>query len=133
MDELPTRQPSNDRITIRRAAMVYDLSDDEEAYNRGLGLESIDVPRGPTAEVGGRRRVIIRMLTWIPDDPGGIAYSPQWIVTGHGLTAHSASASHARYVRGYANAVARGIESRRLIVTAMELLWWTSSRDADYV
>lgn len=134
MDELPPRPTGNDRIASVRASMVLDLADDEEAFERGLGLESVDVPMGPTADQsGGRRRVIIRMLTWVPDFNGAIAYNPQWIVTGHGMTPHAAAAAHARYVRDYVDAVKRGVESRRLMVTAIDVRWWTTSPNAQYL
>lgn len=128
----PTKNP---RIEAIRGQIVADLLDDEEAYERAVPLENFDeqVPRGPSREAGGTRRVTIRLLTWIPDKIGGIAYAPQWIIAGHGMSAHAASASLARYIRSYALAVSRGIESRRLIVTAMDVVWWTANETADYV
>lgn len=129
-----TRAPSRDaRIEAIRGQLVNDLSDDEEAYERAVGLEDIEIDRGPSGAVGGKRRVMIRVLTWIPDKIGGIAYAPQWIVAGHGMSAHAASAALARYIRSYALAVSRGIESRRLIVTAIDVVWWTANESADYV
>lgn len=126
----PTKNP---RIATLRGVLVNDILDDEEAYERAIGLESIQVPRGPSGAVGGRRRVMIRLFTWVPDKIGGIAYAPQWIVAGHGMSAHSAAASLARYIRSYTLAVSRGIESRRLIVTAMDIVWWTEPEATDYV
>lgn len=126
----PTRNP---RIETIRGTNVRDLTDDEEAFERGIGLEEIEVDRGPSRDVGGKRRVMMRLLTWIPDKVGGIAYAPQWIVAGHGMSAHAASAGLARYVRSYALAVSRGIESRRLVVTAIDIVWWTASESTDYV
>jgi hypothetical protein len=128
--------PSRDRrVEAIRGSRVRDLLDDEEAYSAGIPLESLDeqFPRGPSRAVGGTRRVMIRLFTWIPDRTGQIAYSPQWIIAGHGFSAHSASASIARYIRSYALAVSRGIESRRLIVTAMDVVWWTANEKTDYV
>ena len=113
-DIVPAHQP-NPRIAIVRAALVKDISDAEEAFERGIPLQYMKVTPGPTRIEGGlRRRVLVRIHTWIPDVLGEVGFSPQWIVAGHGMTARTASAAFNRYVRDYAMAVSRGIESRRL-------------------
>ena len=131
MDELDAPQPANPRTTLLRGSLVYALWDEEEAYARGLDLMDLYVPFGPRMDEGGRRRVTIRVLTWIPDDYAGIAHDPAWITTGNGMSAFVASAKHARFTRNYADAVERGIESRRLLCTAVEVLFWTSGPYAE--
>jgi hypothetical protein len=132
-DVTPANQPHNARLTLLRGALVYDLQDDEEAYERGIDLVDLYVPPGPRREDGGYRRVIIRVLTWIPDDYGRIGYDAQWIVTGQGHTAHAATMRHRRFALAYAHAVDKGIESRRLICTGIEVLWWTASQSSETV
>lgn len=130
----------HNRIETVRGIAVDDLTDDEEAFDRGIPLEWIDIAPGPAGQYrdkaragGGRRRVMIRLLSWVVDKDNPIAFSPQWIVAGHGMSALAASASLGRYIRSYALAVSKGIESRRLVVTAMDVVWWTAPENTDYV
>lgn len=121
----------------RRSAeglLVRDVDDSEEAAERGVPLERLHIEDGPTKEEGGRRRVVIRLLTWLWDVRQQDAYKPQWGTFGTGLTAREATRAFNRYIHDYANAVAKGIESRRLIVTGMSVVWWTSDpKELNYV
>lgn len=137
---IEARGPYANRIETYRGQMVRDLLDDEEAYDRGTPLEALEIMPGPVGQYhdakklgGGRRRVMIRLFTWAVDRDNPIAYSPQWIVAGHGMSALAASSGLQRYVRSYALAVSKGIESRRLTVTAIDVGWWTANEGADYV
>lgn len=131
-DEVEVSQP-NPRVAKRRAVIVRDIDDNEEAYDRGAPLESFDLPAGPTQEEGGRRRVIVRVYTWTVDEVAGSVYEPQWITIGFGRTARMASDHAARYVRRYAFALNHGVASRRLLFTATEVTWWTAKETTDYV
>lgn len=131
VESKPSRNP---RVEIVRGSNILDIMDDEEAYARGVPLQDLDlVPPGPSRAKGGIRRVNLRLFTWVLDRVGLIAYDPQWIIGGYGFSGHSASASLARYVRSYALAVSKGIESRRLVVTAIDIVWWTAQEGTDYV
>jgi hypothetical protein len=122
----------------RRSAeglLVRNIEDDEEAAERGCPLEKLEnLPNGPNKAEGGHRRVVIRLLTWLWDVRNQSAYQPQWGTFGTGMSARAATDSFRRYVRSYQDAVARGIESRRMIVTGMSIVWWTSDpRELNYV
>lgn len=124
----------NKRVAGYRGSWVMNLHDDEEAYERGIPVDGFDdVVTGPGRDDGGHRRVSIRLYTWTINAGREGAYEPQWITTGWGMTARSATHAHSRWIAAYADAVAHGIESRRLVATAMELVFWTASESADYV
>lgn len=132
--DVDTRERSRDpRVSTVRGAMVRDLDDDEEAYQRGQPLEELDFEYGPKSDVAGRRRIIIRALTWEIDYDAEIAHHPQWLVLGRGFSPRAASAWLRRYVQAYADAVDEGLESRRLIVTVLDVQWWTAAWGTDYV
>lgn len=121
----------------RRSAeglLVRDMDDSEEAAERGIPLERLHIDDGPNKEEGGRRRIVIRLLTWLWDVRQQDAYKPQWGTFGTGMTAREATRAFNRYVADYRNAVSKGIESRRLIVTGMSIVWWTSDpKELNYV
>lgn len=124
----------NARIAGWRGVMVLDINNEEEAYERGTPVEMFgDVPIGPDRIDGGTRRVSIRLFTWVVDARRESAYAPSWITSGVGMSAAAASHAHSRYVEWYALQVARGIESRRLTATAMEIVFWTAGSSTDYV
>lgn len=127
--------PENPRVAGWRGSWVRDLDNEEEAFERGVPIhEGIDiVPPGPDRDTGGTRRVSIRLYTWTLDERHGAAYSPQWITTGWGMSGRSATLAHYRYLRDYALAVSRGIESRKLLATALEIVFWTAGPTTDYV
>lgn len=138
--ELVARNP---RVAIVIGQAVEDLHDADEAEHVAidLGLASI-LELGPPATVktssgravvGGRRRVIVRTFTWQVDETAGVLHSPQWITTGEGLSARAASADHNRYIRDYVEAVDEGVNSRLLSATAVEVLFWTMSKDSPFV
>lgn len=132
-DEVFVTQP-NPRVAKRRAQWVRDAADNEEAYDRGRPLEDMGgFPRGPKQVDGGRRRVLVRAYTWTLDEAAGSVYEPLWITLGVGHTARQATDGAERYIRSYMFAVSRGVESRRLVVTAIEVVWWTASQSVDYV
>lgn len=131
-DEVFVTQP-NPRIAKRRGVWVRDIDDNEEAYERGRGIEDLEVPPGPRQDEGGRRRVLIRIYSWTVDEVAGSVYEPMWITLGVGSTARQASDHFARKVRAYSFALERGIESRKLIATAMEVTWWTARESSSYV
>jgi len=122
------------RRRTAKGLLVRDVDDSEEAAERGIPMERMRIADGPSKEQGGRRRVTIRLLTWLWDVRQHDAYQPQWGQFGTGLTALQASRAFNRYMREYQDAVTKGIESRRLIVTGMSVVWWTSDpRELNYV
>jgi hypothetical protein len=125
----------NPRVSGWRGTWVRDLENEEEAFERGVPIhKGIDVvPPGPTRDDGGTRRVSIRMHTWVLDARHGAAYDPQWITSGWGMSGRAATLAHYRYLYDYALAVSRGIESRKLLATALEIVFWTASHGTDYV
>lgn len=127
--------PTNPRVSGWRGQWVRDIDDEEEAFERGVPIhEGIDiVPPGPKRDDGGTRRVSIRLYTWTLDERHGAAYSPQWVTTGWGMSGRAATYAHYRYLKDYATAVSRGIESRRLLATAVEIVFWTASAGTPYV
>lgn len=132
-DVEPAENP-NKRIAGWRASWVMDVDNEEEAFDEGIPLEIFgDVVEGPAREVGGSRRVSIRLFTWTVNAGRRGAYEPQWITTGWGMSARAASHAHGRWIDAYADAVANGVESRRLIATAMEVVFWTAGPTTDYV
>lgn len=133
-DVEPAAHPRNTRIDGWRSAWVRDLDNEEEAYDEGTPLELFqDVEEGPNRDVGGSRRVSIRAFTWTVNAGRQGAYDPQWITIGWGMSARAATHAAGRWVDDYANAVSRGVESRRLIATAIEIVFWTAGPTTDYV
>lgn len=127
MGDLSARDPrGNDRLSIRHGSWVMEEWNDEEAAERAIDLSELFLPPGPTQAVGGVRRVAIRLYTWVIEESTRSVYNPQWITTGQGFSAASAVRQHNRYLNAYVNAVAHGVESRRLGATAMQVIWWTS-------
>jgi hypothetical protein len=124
--------PPSIRTAGWRGTWVYDPQDNEEAAERGIFLAELgDIPIGPDGDHGGRRRVSIRFHTWVIDDLG--AHDPRWVTTGWGMTARSASQVHRRWIREYRDDVAHHVESRRLVATEMEIVWWTAGPDSEYL
>lgn len=133
-DVEPAEHPRNTRIAGWRGAWVFDIDNEEEAYERGIPLEWFgDIEDGPDRDRGGTRRVSIRLFTWTVNAGRQGAYDPQWITSGWGMSARSAAHAHGRWIDAYGNAVANGVESRRLIATAMEVVFWTAGPTTDYV
>jgi hypothetical protein len=134
MGDVESVNSPNLRVDGFRASWVMDMRNDEEAYDEGIPVESFgEVVEGPNRERGGARRVSIRLYTWTVNSGRQGAYEPQWITTGWGMSARAASHAHGRWIDAYAYAVAHGIESRRLIATAMEVVFWTAGPTTDYV
>lgn len=127
--------PKQPRVAIVRGQWVTELLDDEEAESVAIDLAApaMWLGEGLRGDVGGRRRVLIRVHTWILDTRAGVLYDPQWITTGEGLSLRAAAAAHNRYLRAYAQAVKAGVESRRLLATAQEIAWWTAPESVPYV
>lgn len=122
------------RVERRAVARVHDLTDAEEAYEKGIPLQYLgDFGEGPGRDAGGQRRVVITALTWSADDKHEVCYDPAWITLGHGMTARTAAAAASRWVTGYQDALAAHVESRRLILTALEIKFWTAPWGANYV
>lgn len=133
-DVVPASHPRNTRVAGWRASWVFNVDDEEEAFDKGIPLEWFgDVIEGPKRDVGGSRRVSIRLYTWTVNAGRRGAYDPQWITTGWGMSARAASHAHGRWIDAYANAVANGVESRRLIATVIEVVFWTAGPTTDYV
>ena len=123
-----------ERVEQHAVARVHDLTDDEEAYEKGLPLEMLDAfPAGPGRDEGGVRRVVVTALTWVPDYDAGVGYDPAWITLGHGMTARTAAAAAARFVRDYTRALDARVVSRVLVFTALEIKFWTAANGTDYV
>lgn len=131
--DLSEPQARNPRVALVRGMLVLDLGDEEEAIRQAVELAELSIEVGPDRERGGRRRVLVRVFTWVIDDEEEVAYDPQWITTGEGQTAMAAAARHNRYVRAYTDAVHAGTASRRLGATAMEVAFWTASPRVHYV
>ena len=124
----------NRRVAGFRGTMVRDINDEEEAYDEGVPVEHFgDIPDGPNRERGGVRRVSIRLFTWTVNAGRKGAYEPQWITTGWGMSGRAAAHAHGRWIDDYATAVSRGVASRKLIATAMEVVFWTAGPTTDYV
>ncbi len=133
-DVVPAEHPRNTRIAGWRGVWVLDINNEEEAFESGVPVEAFgDILEGPGRDVGGTRRVSIRLYTWTINNGRQGAYDPQWITTGWGMSARSAAHAHGRWVDAYGNAVAHGIESRRLVATAIEVVFWTAGPTTDYV
>lgn len=134
LGDVATFESDNARVAGYRGTWVWDVNDDEEAYDRGIPVERFDdVPDGPGRERGGTRRVSIRLYTWVVDTKRHSCHEPQWITTGWGMTARTAAHAHGRWIDAYASAVAAGLESRRLVAVAMEIVFWTAAEGTDYV
>lgn len=135
LGDVTENDPPNPRISVRHGTWVDDPWNDEEAAERAVDLAVLALPasEAPSQKQTGVRRVAIRVHTWLVELDTRSVYSPQWITTGQGFSPHAAVLDHNRYVRAYANAVAHGIESRRLGVTAMEIVWWTARESARHV
>lgn len=132
LGDLTYLSPPNSRTAGWRGSWVYDDRDDEEAFERGILLSEIPkIAVCPDKDFGGARRVSIRFYTWVVDDLG--AFEPRWVTTGWGMSACGATRRHQRWMRYYENAVEHGVESRKLVATAMEIVWWTAGRDTNYV
>jgi len=124
----------NRRVAGWRGSWVLDINNEEEAFERGIPVEAFgEIPDGPGRDQGGARRVSIRLFTWTVNAGRQGAYEPQWITTGWGMSGRSAAHAHGRWVDAYADAVSHGIESRRLVATAMEIVYWTAGPSTDYV
>lgn len=133
-DIVPAEHPRNTRIAGWRSSWVLDINNEEEAYERGAPVEAFgDIIEGPARDDGGTRRTSVRLYTWTINNGRQGAYDPQWITTGWGMSARSAAHAHGRWIDAYANAVAHGIESRRLVATAIEVVFWTAGPWTDYV
>lgn len=132
LGDLVYLSPPASRVAGWRGTWVYDIQDEEEAAERGILLSELPaVTRGPDREAGGIRRVSIRLYTWVIDDLG--AFEPRWVTTGWGMSARAASDRHRRWMRDYQDAVEHGVESRKLVATAMEIVFWTAGESANYV
>jgi len=133
-DVTAAEHPRNTRIAGWRAMWVFDINNEEEAFERGIPVEWMgDVVTGPDRDHGGTRRISIRLFTWTVNSGRRGAYDPQWITTGWGMSARAAAHAHGRWIDSYGNAVAHGIESRRLVATAIECVFWTAGPTTDYV
>jgi len=133
-DVAPAEHPRNTRIAGWRGQWVFDINNEEEAFERGVPVEWFgDIADGPARDTGGSRRVSIRLFTWVVNAGRQGAYDPQWITSGWGMSARAAAHAHGRYIDAYGDAVANGVESRRLIATAIEVVLWTAGPTTDYV
>lgn len=132
LGDLTYLAPPDSRVSGWRGTWVYDDRDDEEAYARGILLSELpDIVRCPDRSFGGVRRVSIRYFTWVVDELG--AFEPRWITTGWGMSACGAQNRHRRWIRDYAYAINHGVESRKLVATAMEIVFWTADKSTNYV
>lgn len=127
------RESSSLRVEVRACSRVSNINDPEAAFDFGVPLEHIDIADGPSRDVGGLRRVVITGLTWVLDETEEDAYDPQWITIGWGMTGHQCTAAAHRFIRAYEIAVTRGLESKRLLVTVLEVKFWTAAASSDYV
>lgn len=133
-DIVDAEHPRNTRIAGFRGTWVFDINNEEEAFERGVPVEWFgEVADGPDRSDGGTRRTSIRLFTWTVNHGRQGAYDPQWITTGWGMSARSAANAHGRWIDAYGNAVANGVESRRLVATAIEVVFWTAGPTTDYV
>ena len=127
----------NPRLGGWRGQLVGNIHDAEEAHERGIPLERAPEFSGaPSVGAGGWRRVSIRAMTWEKSeitDRYQALLNPQWITTGWGMSARTAALKHERYIERYQSMLDLHRESRKLIVTAWEIVYWTASQSADYV
>lgn len=126
----------NPRLTRIRAAIVLDAENEEEAYSRALPVELIDdwlaTVRPPARDVGGHRRVVIRLHTWVIDRENQVAYDPQWLKIADDMSAVAATARALRWAHGYAQALENETASRELRMTQVEIMFWTATDKEDY-
>lgn len=136
-DELPLergRGRGNARVGGFAATAVNNLKDAEEAFERGVPLDTFgNLVGGPRRDLGGTRRVVITAFTWKADEENEIGYDPGWITLGWGMTAHEAGAAMHRFIKEYGARQRGPMPTYQLIVTAIEVKFWTQSEAADDV
>lgn len=122
---------SNPRVTRIRAAIVRDAENEEEAFKRAIPVELIDdwlaTVTSPGRGIGGHRRVVIRLFTWVIDREHKVAYDPEWLKIGDDMSAHAATARALRWAKDYSEALIAETASREIKMTQVEIVFWTST------
>lgn len=129
----PTDWPEkNPRVTRVRASIVRDLENEEEAFKRAIPVELIDdwlSIKPPNREATGRRRVIIKLYTWVIDRENQAAYDPDWLKIADDMSAYAATMRARRWAESYAEALQNQTASREIRMTQIEILWWTTGNN----
>lgn len=130
----PIHVETSRRVAGFAASAVMNPRDAEEAFERGMLLDEFgNLPSGPRRDLGGFRRVVITAYTWKADDENEIGYDPGWITLGWGMTAHEAGAAMHRFIKEYGGRQRGPMPTYQLIVTAIEVRFWTTSSASEDV
>lgn len=129
----PTDWPEkSERLHRVRAALAIDVENEEVAFKKAIPVELIEdwlsMP-APDLRIGGRRRVVIRLYTWVIDRELKWAYDPEWLKIADDMSAAAARNRAIKWARGYAQQLNKGQESREIRMTQIELAWWTQRGD----
>lgn len=121
---------ANPRVTRVRAAIVLDADNEEEAFKLAIPVERIEEwlasVKAPGRGAAGRRRVVIRLFTWVIDRQGGVAYDGEWLKIADDMSALAATARAIRWAHEYADSLIAETASREIRMTQVEIVWWTS-------
>lgn len=112
------------------------IDNEESAYEYGETMEVVLdwlLTEMPRRNEGGTRRCVLRLHTWEVDDESSIGFNPKWLSIGGGQTAHATIAKSRRWARKYIESIDDGFVSRRVVVTAVEFVFWTSAYRTDYL
>ena len=127
---------SNPRVTRVRAAIVREADNEEEAFKKAIPVELIDdwlsSVDGPGIDLGGRRRVVIRLFTWVIDREHRVAYDGEWLKIADDMSAAAATARALRWAHAYADSLLAATASREIRMTQVEIVLWTSAEDKPY-
>jgi len=127
----PDEHPRASKI---RGLIVDDLDNEEEAFKRGVPIfdlvDWLGPWQAPGRVEGGHRRVILRVFTWVKDRDNDVAYAGEWLKIGDDMSAKAADAHARRWAREYEEQLSRGFASREIIMTAIEIAWWTQRESA---
>lgn len=113
-----------------------DIDNEEKAYEYGESMEVVldwlqaELPR---RDDGGTRRCVLRLHTWEVDEESQLGFNPKWLSIGGGMTAHATIAKARRWARKYIESIDEGFVSRRVVVTAVEFVFWTAAYRTDYL
>ena len=134
----PRETSISDRALLiqSRVKGCKDIDNEEAAYEHGETMDTVlDWFRAslPLRTEGGTRRCILRIHTWEIDEEGQIGYNPKWLTIGGGQTGHATVRKAARWCREYIESIDKGYVSREVLVTAVEIVFWTSAYRTDYL
>jgi len=100
----------------------------EEAYRRGediAALENYLDLGAPDERAGGRRRVVVRVYSWVIDEEFKLGYDPEWLKVADDMSVKRAVAYVVRWAKNYDRLLQKGLESRFIKWTQLEIAFWT--------